>query len=83
MMDDETALIQALDSGHLKGAYLDVFACEPLPAESRLWSFPNVLITPHVADSVTDRPQRYAMRFAENLERWNDDKSLPGEISTR
>jgi phosphoglycerate dehydrogenase-like enzyme len=80
---DETALIEALDSGHLRGAYLDVFVREPLPAESRLWSLPNVLITPHVADSVTDWPQQYAMRFAENLERWNDDKSLLSEISTR
>ena len=80
---DETALIEALEVGHLGGAYLDVFACEPLPSCSRLWSFSNVLITPHAADSVNDWPQRYAARFAENLERWNDGRSLVGEISAR
>lgn len=46
---DEVALIEALRSGHLRGAGLDVFAREPLPRESPLWGFPNVLITPHVS----------------------------------
>src|SRR5262249_38517725 len=41
-------LVEALDSGHLAGAGLDVTAEEPLPAESPLWSQPNVIITPHV-----------------------------------
>lgn len=46
---DEGALIGALQSGHLRGAGLDVFAQEPLPATSPLWSLPNVLVTPHVS----------------------------------
>ena len=46
---DEPALVQALQEGRLGGAYLDVFAQEPLPADSPLWDLPNTLITPHSA----------------------------------
>ncbi len=45
---DQTALIDALSRGHLGGAGLDVFAVEPLPSASPLWSFANVILTPHV-----------------------------------
>ena len=46
---DEAALVDGLDRGLLAGAVLDVFAAEPVPADSRLWSMPNVLISPHTA----------------------------------
>lgn len=46
---DETALLAALDSGHLKGAAIDVFAAEPLPADHAFWRRSNVLLTPHDA----------------------------------
>lgn len=45
----EPDLLAALDSGHLAGAMLDVFAHEPLPPEHRFWSHPRVVLTPHVA----------------------------------
>ncbi|NYY79617.1 hypothetical protein DMH17_01925 [Raoultella planticola] len=51
----EADLLAALNSGKLKGAMLDVFSREPLPAESPLWAHPRVAMTPHVA-AVT-RPQ--------------------------
>ncbi|GGO83235.1 glyoxylate/hydroxypyruvate reductase A [Marinobacterium nitratireducens] len=46
---DQDALLAALDAGHLRGAMLDVFAEEPLPAEHPLWSRPEVIVTPHIA----------------------------------
>jgi glyoxylate/hydroxypyruvate reductase A len=45
----ERDLIDALDSGHLSGATLDVFATEPLPEDNALWKHPKVTVTPHVA----------------------------------
>jgi phosphoglycerate dehydrogenase-like enzyme len=46
---DEDALAEALTSGQIAGAAVDVTAVEPLPAESALWDLPNLLITPHAA----------------------------------
>lgn len=48
---DEEALVAALSSGHLASAGLDVFAKEPLDPESPLWSFEDIIITPHVASN--------------------------------
>ncbi|MCC7164625.1 MAG: C-terminal binding protein [Anaerolineae bacterium] len=46
---DQTALFDAVSTGKLAGAALDVFATEPLPADSPLWKHPRIWITPHVA----------------------------------
>jgi len=54
---DELALIEALRSGHLSGAALDVFEKEPLSPSSPLWEMSNVLISPHSA-STSDRENR-------------------------
>jgi phosphoglycerate dehydrogenase-like enzyme len=67
---DEPALIAALESGHLGGAALDVFAAEPLPAESPLWSMPNVLISPHSASTSDRENARLTDLFCDNLQRW-------------
>ncbi|WP_275944191.1 NAD(P)-dependent oxidoreductase [Gluconacetobacter tumulicola] len=50
-------LIQALESGHLAGAVLDVFDHEPLPPSSPLWDHPRITVTPHVASEapIADR----------------------------
>ncbi|HVI88773.1 MAG TPA: D-2-hydroxyacid dehydrogenase [Dongiaceae bacterium] len=77
---DEPALIGALQAGHLGGAYLDVFATEPLPPESPLWTIPNVLITPHVSDSVSNWQILFADFFAENLERWRNGAELRNDL---
>ena len=73
---DETALIDALRSGRLGGAYLDVFETEPLPAESPLWDMPNVLITPHASDNIHGWSRRFAALFADNLDRWRAGERL-------
>jgi len=67
---DEAALLDALNSGQVAGAHVDVFATEPLPADSPLWDAPNLVITPHMMDSVSDWESRFAQFFADNLQRW-------------
>ena len=67
---DEDALAAALAEGRLRGAGLDVFAREPLPPESPLWSLPNVLVTPHVSGASHGFWRRQAGLIAENLRRW-------------
>jgi phosphoglycerate dehydrogenase-like enzyme len=66
---DEAALIDALVSGHLGGAGLDVFATEPLPNDSPLWTMPNVIVTPH-SSGITNRSRRRAIDlFVDNFGR--------------
>lgn len=57
---DEEALIRAIEEGRIAGAALDVFATEPLPAESPLWGMKNVIITPHLG-GFFDRYPDYAL----------------------
>jgi phosphoglycerate dehydrogenase-like enzyme len=73
---DEHALIEALASGRLGGAALDVVEQEPLPAESPLWDLPNVLISPHSASTVERENERIVELFVENLRRWLDRRPL-------
>jgi phosphoglycerate dehydrogenase-like enzyme len=67
---DEPALIEALRSGTIRGAGLDVFEQEPLPADSPLWSLPNVLLTPHISGITPAYSERLMMLFSENLRRY-------------
>lgn len=67
---DEEALIAALQQGRLAGAYLDVFAQEPLPAHSPLWDLPNVIVTPHGAGLSDGNAARVAELFLGNLRLW-------------
>jgi phosphoglycerate dehydrogenase-like enzyme len=73
---NEAALVSALESGHLGGAYLDVFAEEPLPEDSPLWRLPNVLVSPH-SGSTSDRENaRLVDLFCENLRRRREGRPL-------
>lgn len=67
---DQAALAEALREGRLRGAGLDVFAEEPLPASSSLWSLPNVLITPHVSAVTRRFWDRQLELILDNLDRY-------------
>ena len=67
---DEAALVSALQRGKLAGAYLDVFAHEPLPSSSPLWDLPNVMVTPHSAGFSDANAAKVAHMFIDNLARW-------------
>jgi phosphoglycerate dehydrogenase-like enzyme len=72
----QSDLIAVLQSGHLGGAFLDVFEHEPLPAESPLWGLPNVMVTPHAAGHSDGNAQRVNQMFLDNLQRWVSGQAL-------
>jgi D-2-hydroxyacid dehydrogenase (NADP+) len=67
---DESALIEALRSGEIAGAGLDVFATEPLPADSPLWDMDNVFITPHIAGRSESYNEQALEVVVVNLQRY-------------
>jgi phosphoglycerate dehydrogenase-like enzyme len=71
---DEQALVDALKSGHIAFATLDVFAVEPLPASSPLWDMPNVLISPHSASAMPTENERLVELFSHNLRCYLDGR---------
>jgi phosphoglycerate dehydrogenase-like enzyme len=73
---DERAMIHALESGRLGGAVLDVFEEEPLDSASRLWGFPNVVITPHSSGFRASHWDDVTALFAENLRRFMSGQPL-------
>jgi phosphoglycerate dehydrogenase-like enzyme len=77
---DEAALVDALRSGKLRGAALDVFAEEPLPSESPFWELDNVIVSPHTAALSVNENARIVDLFAENLRRYLTGDELVSRI---
>ncbi|ANK79571.1 MAG: hypothetical protein TEF_01245 [Rhizobiales bacterium NRL2] len=77
---DEAALMKLLEEGHLAGAALDVFAQEPLPADSPLWTTPNLIITPHVAGGFPDYMGGISRLFADNVGAFEAGQPLKTEV---
>ncbi len=67
---DEPGLVEALRSGRLLGAALDVAATEPLPDSSPLWDLPNVLLCPHSASTLVTENATLVELFLDNLGRF-------------
>ena len=71
---DDDALTAALRNGHLAGAALDVFAEEPVPANSPLWETPNLRITAHIA--AVSHPALIVPIFLDNYRRYSVNQAL-------
>jgi glyoxylate/hydroxypyruvate reductase A len=68
-LQNEVDILQCLDEGTLGAASLDVYATEPLPADSRFWTHPKVVLTPHnAADTDPDEISKYVARQIERFE---------------
>lgn len=78
---DETALYRALVDGRVGGAALDVFESEPLREESRWWSAPNTLVTPHCSGTTVRHDAGICELFARNLARYAGGETLLGLVN--
>ena len=75
---DEEALIEALKTGQISGAVLDVMKQEPPPPESPLWNCPNLILSAHI--SGPDLPEDMVEVFRENFQRYLKKEPLKGII---
>ncbi|KZY29908.1 hydroxyacid dehydrogenase [Roseovarius sp. HI0049] len=73
---DSDALLEALRSGRIAGAGLDVFAEEPLPEESLFWKLDNIILSPHASGVYEGWDVNSFDMFIENLKRWQRDETL-------
>ncbi|MEM8619141.1 MAG: D-2-hydroxyacid dehydrogenase [Actinomycetota bacterium] len=78
---DQAALLDALQSGSIAGAGLDVFDPEPLPADDPLWDAPNTIITPHNSGTTDRTAATVDELFFDNLERLLRGAALRNEVA--
>jgi len=77
---DESALVSALDSGTIAGGAFDVFETEPLPEESPLWDFEDVIVTPHRGSATNRYHEDIADLVAENVRRFRSGEPLKNRV---
>ena len=80
---DEPAMIEALENGVIAGAGLDVFAEEPLPADSPLWGMENVFVSPHMSGDFRGHKATMAQVFIENFRRFRAGEPLVNVVDKR
>lgn len=77
---DTDALVEALESGRLAGAALDVFHEEPLPAAHPIWRAPNAVVTPHTSGFRPDHWRDVVDLFVENIRRWDAGEPVQWQV---
>ncbi|MBX3243869.1 MAG: D-2-hydroxyacid dehydrogenase [Acidobacteria bacterium] len=77
---NKKGLIDALNSGHISAAYLDVTDPEPLPPDDPLWSVPNCFITPHIAGGFIGERTAQIEHFLSNLKRFENKERLEDQV---
>lgn len=77
---DERALIEALRSGRIGEAFLDVFETEPLPNDSPFWELPNCYVTPHTAGGRHDQDTAIVQHFLRNLAAFEKGETMVDRI---
>ena len=80
---DDASLVEALKTGQIAGAGLDVTPQEPLPGDHLLWNMPNVIITPHTAGGSPNRQDRIVNLFCENLRRFLKGENMLSVIDKK
>jgi phosphoglycerate dehydrogenase-like enzyme len=80
---DENVLVEVLSTGKIAGAGLDTVTVEPLPANSKLWDLPNVIITPHVTPALPDREERSLSYVLQNIEAYRNEKPMVNLLTLR
>lgn len=78
---DENAMIEALKTKEIRGAFLDVFEVEPLPEESELWDLENVFISAHTADHTRDWMDDAALFFASQIKKFVEGVQLENVVN--
>ncbi|HEY6445001.1 MAG TPA: D-2-hydroxyacid dehydrogenase [Acidobacteriaceae bacterium] len=80
---DQGALVRALEQGRIRGAGLDVFEHEPLPAGDPLWRMENVLVSPHTADHTKDWVDDAMRFFLHQYERFSQGEPLENVVNKK
>lgn len=78
---DEEALVQALQTGKVQGAALDVFTTEPLPETSPFWTMDNVFLTPHIAGRSPQYTKRMYDVFLKNIREYPNTSTMINHIN--